>query len=40
VRLLLAKGADANARDQGGRTALVMAKKLGRTEVVELLAVP
>lgn len=37
VRLLLAKGADANARDNHGKSVLAIAAQVGNTEVVRML---
>ena len=37
VKLLLEKGADVNAKDNRGYTALSQASKYGELEVVELL---
>ena len=37
IRLLLKKGADINAKDNGGNTALMLAALEGRTDVVKLL---
>ena len=37
VRLLLEKGADAEARDKYGKTALDLAERNGKTKVVDLL---
>ena len=37
VRLLLDKGADVKVKGANGETALKLAKKHGRTEIVELL---
>ena len=37
VRALLAKGADVNAKDNGGLTALILASQLGRVDVVKAL---
>jgi ankyrin repeat protein len=37
VQILLSRGADVNARNARGRTAVMLAKKNGRTEVVKLL---
>ena len=37
ARLLIAGGADVNASDRYGETALMIAKERGRTEIVQLL---
>jgi hypothetical protein len=37
VKLLLAKGAEVNAQDKRGRTALIVASKDGYREVVQIL---
>jgi len=37
VQALLAKGAEVNAKDKNGETALMMASKRGQREVMELL---
>src|ERR1700730_10299053 len=37
VQALLAKGADVNAKDNGGRTALMMATVTGHPDVVQTL---
>ena len=37
VEILLARGADTNAKDHRGRTALDLAEDRGRTEVANLL---
>lgn len=37
VELLLAKGADLNAREEKGKTLLSVAREEGHTEIVELL---
>jgi ankyrin repeat protein len=37
VQALLAKGADVNAKDNKGRTALMGANKKGHKEIVQLL---
>ncbi len=37
VKLLLEKGADVNAHDNGGRTALSLANEFGRANIVEML---
>ena len=37
VQLLIAHGANVNAKDWDGKTSLVLAKEKGRTEIVELL---
>jgi len=37
IRTLLAKGADANLKSKGGRTALDLAKEKNQTDVIELL---
>jgi ankyrin repeat protein len=37
VKRLLAKGAEVNAKDEKGRTALMRASKRGQWEVMELL---
>ena len=38
MRLLLAKGAEANARDKSGNTALILAARWGAFQVIETLA--
>ena len=38
VRLLLDAGADASLRDEGGRTALDLARRAKNTEVIEILS--
>jgi ankyrin repeat protein len=40
VRILLAVGADVNARGANGRTALTVAATEGRTEMLELFRKP
>ena len=35
--LLIAKGADVNAKNQGGRTPLTFAEKNGHSEIAELM---
>jgi ankyrin repeat protein len=37
VELMIERGANVNARDRNGRTALDAARKAGHAEVVELL---
>ena len=37
VKLLLEKGADVNAKVNDGKTALGIAKQMGRTDIVQLL---
>ena len=37
VQLLLAKGADVNAKNNYGETALFWAKKMGHKEIVRIL---
>ena len=37
VQILLERGADVNAEDKGGRTALSLAKSFGRSNIVEML---
>jgi ankyrin repeat protein len=37
VKLLLAKGADVNVKNSKGKTALVIAKDKGKTEIVGML---
>ena len=37
VKVLLAKGADVNAKDNAGNTALMVAAKYGHPEVVKIL---
>jgi ankyrin repeat protein len=37
VKLLIEKGADVNAKDNGGRSALSLAKSARRTNIVQML---
>jgi ankyrin repeat protein len=37
IKLLVARGADVNGADQYGRTALIMAARYGRIEIVRFL---
>jgi ankyrin repeat protein len=37
VKILLAKGADANAKNSDSKTVLMLAESAGRTEIVRLL---
>jgi ankyrin repeat protein len=37
AEFFIAKGADVNAEDEGGKTPLQVAEREGRTEIVELL---